>query len=68
MNPLFAEAQSTVQGMWVMGLMTALFLVFFIGWVLWAYHPGRKAWLEEAGRMPFHDEAGPRPINEGGES
>ncbi|HSG46444.1 MAG TPA: cbb3-type cytochrome c oxidase subunit 3 [Longimicrobiales bacterium] len=59
MNPLFAEAANTVQGMWIMGLMTLVFLVFFIGWVLWAYDPGRKAYLEEAGRMPF---------SEGGES
>ena len=59
MNPLFAEAASTVQWTWVMGFMTVVFLGFFLGWVLWAYHPGRKDYLEEAGRMPF---------NEGGES
>ena len=59
MNPLFAEAASTVQWTWVMGFMTVVFLAFFLGWVLWAYDPGRKEYLEEAGRMPF---------NEGGES
>jgi cbb3-type cytochrome oxidase subunit 3 len=58
-NPLFAEAAGTVQGTWVMGLMTAVFLVFFVGWVLWAYNPSRKAYLEEVAKMPF---------NEGGES
>jgi cbb3-type cytochrome oxidase subunit 3 len=42
-----------------MGLMTAVFLVFFVGWVLWAYNPSRKAYLEEVAKMPF---------NEGGES
>ena len=55
MNPLFAEAQSTVQGMWVMGIMTVVFLAFFTGWVLWAYNPGRKAMMDEAARMPFDD-------------
>lgn len=59
MNPLFAEAAGTVQGTWVMGLMTLVFLVFFVGWVLWAYNPSRKAYLEEVAKMPF---------NEGGDS
>ena len=59
MNPLFSEAANTVQGGWMMGVMTALFLVFFIGWVVWAYHPGRKAEMDEASMMPF---------SEGGES
>jgi cbb3-type cytochrome oxidase subunit 3 len=54
-NPLFAEAAGTVQGTWVMGLMTVVFLVFFLGWVLWAYAPTRKDYFEEAGRMPFTD-------------
>lgn len=55
MNPLFAEAANTVQGTWIMGIMTAAFLLFFIGWVLWTYNPGRKAAMEEAGRMPLND-------------
>ena len=59
MNPLFAEAANTVQGAWIMGVMTAVFLVFFIGWALWAYDPKRKAQMDEAAMMPF---------NEGGES
>ena len=42
-----------------MGVMTAVFLVFFIGWALWAYDPKRKAQMDQAAMMPF---------NEGGES
>jgi cbb3-type cytochrome oxidase subunit 3 len=58
-NPLFAEAAETVQGAWIMGFMTVVFLAVFVGWVVWAYNPRRREYLEEAGRMPF---------TEGGES
>lgn len=57
MNPLFAEAAETVQGAWVMGVMTAFFLIFFVAWTVWAYSPKRKAEMDEAARMPF-DEGG----------
>ena len=57
MNPLFAEANQTVQGGWIMGIMTAAFLLFFVAWTLWAYDPGRKRYMEEAAQMPF-DEGG----------
>ena len=55
MNPLFNEAAQTVQGTWVMGIMTAAFLFFFIGWIVWAYHPERREAMEKAARMPFSD-------------
>jgi cbb3-type cytochrome oxidase subunit 3 len=54
-NPLFNEAANTVQGVWVMGIMTAVFLVFFAGWVLWAYSPSRKDQMDAAARMPLND-------------
>ncbi len=56
MNPIFAEARTTVDGMWIMGAMTVAFLVFFIGWTLWAYWPSRRAAMEEAAMLPFDDE------------
>ena len=55
MNPLFNEAQSTVQGMWIMGLMTLAFLIFFLAWTLWAYWPSRREAMREASLMPFDD-------------
>ena len=44
-----------MQGGVFLGVMTAVFLVFFIGWALWAYDPDRKDEMDEAARMPFDD-------------
>ncbi len=55
MNPLFNQAEATVQGGTFLGVMTAVFLVFFIGWALWAYDPGRKDEMDAAARMPLED-------------
>jgi cbb3-type cytochrome oxidase subunit 3 len=55
MNPLFNEAAQTVSGMWIMGVMTLAFLVFFVGWAVWAYHPARKDDMDRASMMPFDD-------------
>jgi cbb3-type cytochrome oxidase subunit 3 len=56
MNPLFNQAEATVQGGLLLGVMTAVFLLFFIGWALWAYDPNRRDEMDEAAQMPF-DEA-----------
>lgn len=37
-------------------LITALSLLAFIGIVVWAYGPGRRARFEEAAQLPFADE------------
>jgi cytochrome c oxidase cbb3-type subunit 4 len=55
MNTLTRAAAETVQMGWVLGIMTVVFLAFFIGWTVWAYSPRRKAELEEAARLPFMD-------------
>lgn len=55
MNPLFNQAEATVQGGAFLGVMTAIFLVFFIGWALWAYDPARKDEMDAAARMPLED-------------
>jgi cbb3-type cytochrome oxidase subunit 3 len=57
MNPLLREAAASVQHGWVLGVMTAVFLVLFVAWVAWAWAPGRKAALEDCARMPL-DEGG----------
>ena len=57
MNPLIREAADSVQLGWLLGLMTILFLVAFLGWAWWAYAPSRRALMEEYGRIPF-DEGG----------
>lgn len=55
MNTLTRAASDTVQGGMLMGIMTVLFLAFFIGWIIWAYSPARKQAFDEAARIPFTD-------------
>jgi len=55
MNTLTRAASEGVEMGWLLGVMTVVFLVFFVGWVVWAYSPKRKEQLEEAGRLPFMD-------------
>lgn len=57
MNPLIKEAAQSVQLGWLLGAMTILFLVAFLGWAWWAYAPSRRELMEEYGRIPF-DEGG----------
>ena len=53
MNTVISAAADSAQLGWLMGLMTAAFLVFFGGWTWWAYRPANRAYLEEAGRIPL---------------
>jgi len=55
MNPLFEQAERIVSGGVFMGVMTGVFLAFFIGWALWAYAPHRKDDMDAAARMPLDD-------------
>jgi cbb3-type cytochrome oxidase subunit 3 len=55
MNPAFKAAAETAQLGWAMGVVTAVFIVCFVGWTWWAYARRNKAFMEEAGRMPFSD-------------
>ena len=56
MNPLINEAAGAVQGGWLLGLTTVLFLVTFLYWLWYAYAPSHKERMEQAGRMPFEDD------------
>ena len=53
MNTVLKEGATWVEHGWVMGVMTALFLVFFIGWTWWAYSKDNREKFEEAGRLPL---------------
>lgn len=54
MNPVRDAVEAAAYG-WVPGVMTVGFLVFFIAWTIWAYHPANRTRLEAAGRLPFDD-------------
>ena len=55
MNTVTRTAAAAVEGGWLLGVMTAVFLVFFIGWVVWAYSPSRRAELDAHAELPFTD-------------
>jgi cbb3-type cytochrome oxidase subunit 3 len=55
MNPAFRAAAETVELTWLMGVMTAVFLVCFVGWSWWAFRANNRARMEQAARLPFID-------------
>lgn len=55
MNPVVKMAAESVQLGWLLGLMTLVFLVVFLGWAWWAFAPSRKTRMEEYGRIPFDE-------------
>ena len=64
MNPLIQEAAGQIQGGWILGVMTAVFLATFLYWFWYAYAPAHKERLEDLGNMPFDDDA---PTGHGGD-
>ncbi|MDP2307286.1 MAG: cbb3-type cytochrome c oxidase subunit 3 [Pseudomonadota bacterium] len=49
---LAADAQAAAQS-WMGAGLTTSFLLFFLGWVLWAYWPSNRARMESHARIPF---------------
>ena len=43
----------------VSGIVTAVFIVVFIGIVWWAYSKGNKQRFDDAGRLPLEDDDAP---------
>lgn len=54
MNPI-KDAVAAAELGWVPGVMTAAFLLFFIGWTVWAWWPSNRARMDAAARLPFDD-------------
>ena len=57
MNPLVREAANSVQLGWLLGAMTIVFFVAFVGWAWWAYAPSRRQLMREYANMPFDEGA-----------
>jgi len=55
MNHILETAASNVGLGWMLGLMTAFFLMWFVGWTVWAFLPANKRKMEEAARLPLLD-------------
>ena len=43
----------------ISGIVTAVFVIVFIGIVWWAYSRGNKQSFEDAGRLPFEEDDAP---------
>ena len=43
----------------ISGIVTAVFVIVFIGIVWWAYSGGNKQSFEDAGRLPFEEDNAP---------
>ena len=56
MNPLIQEAAGSVQGGWLLGVMTVLFFLCFLWWTWWAYAPSHRQRMERYGRIPFEED------------
>ncbi len=56
MNPLIQQAAASVDGGWVLGLMTVVFFACFLWWVWWAYAPSHRERMEAFGRIPFQED------------
>ncbi len=56
MNPVINEAREAVMLGWLLGGMTLVFLLAFIGWTAWAWWPSRRAAMDEAARMPLEED------------
>ena len=55
MNPLLKEAAASVRLVWVLGIMTVVFLTSFVYWVWWAWTGKNKARWEADSRLPLND-------------
>lgn len=55
MNPAFRAAAQTVELAWIMGVMTVLFMVCFLGWTWWAFRAKNRDRMAQDAQLPFMD-------------
>lgn len=55
MNPVLQVAAQAISHGWIGGVVTAVFIVWFVGWTWWAFSPKNKQRFEETARMPLSD-------------
>ncbi len=56
MNHVLGQGAGTVEYAWIMGLVTIVFLVLFVGLIGWTYARRNRARMEQAARLPLEDE------------
>ena len=55
MNPVYEAAKASIEGGWLMGLMTLVFMAFFFAWSWWAWAPANRQKMIDAASMPLDD-------------
>lgn len=56
MSQLVSQATFADMSGPLMGVMTAVFLLFFFGWAMWAYAPSNRALMKAAANLPLDDD------------
>lgn len=57
MNPVFRMAAENTDGGPLLAFMTVFFMLFFFGWVWYAYRPANKEKMAAWGRLPLEDDS-----------
>ncbi|HEY0306173.1 MAG TPA: hypothetical protein VGC44_14465 [Longimicrobiales bacterium] len=53
MNPVLHEGVRNAELGWISGIMTIVFIAFFVGWAWWAFAAGNRDRFEAARRLPL---------------
>lgn len=61
MNPVLRAAAESAQFGWLLGIMTVMFFVVFIGWAVWAWHPANRTRMRQLAAMPLEDDREGQP-------
>lgn len=56
MNPVIEAARQAAEGGELLAAMTAVFVLFFLGYAAWAWWPSNKAHMDEMARAPLDDD------------
>lgn len=56
MNTVLAQGAATAQWGEVSGVSTLVFLLCFVGWVVYLWSPSQKQSLDQAARLPLDSE------------
>ena len=55
MNHVLHDIAATTTGDVLLGVMTVVFLVFYVAWTLWAWSPKNRALMNESAYMPLDE-------------
>lgn len=56
MNQVIRDAAQQTSHTWIVGVMTIVFMAFFIGTLFWLFSSRNQAALDEAAQLPFDND------------